>query len=148
MRTEIKRFLIWVLKHFSSSNWLYEVPSPLPRYTQWSATETVSAMVRMGILKEGSLALPVADTGSEDPIVDNGHYFIAEPLVPRDAVNIYIGDWIIADSAVGLRAHHIALMYVEGGGIKIRTRGSNCIADDPDLTTPEQLHYLIRGILY
>ena len=148
MNRSIRAFMIWVLKYFSNSTALYEEPSPFPRYTQGQADEAVAAMVEMGILKLGSLAMAVADTGSEDSIVDAGHFFIAEPLVPTDAVNLYIGDWVIADSRVGWRAHHIVEMYVNGGAIEIKTRGTNCIKDDPEITHPEDLRYLIRGLLY
>lgn len=157
MKDSLKALFIWFLKHFSNANYLYEVPSPFPRYTQGQADEVVASMVEMGILKEGSLALPVnytspgdppMDTGSEDPVIDKGHFFIAEPLVPSDVINLYIGDWIIADSPLGLRAHHIVDMWPANGTIEIKTRGTNCIADDKEITNPGDLRYLIRGILY
>ncbi len=148
LQRDIKALLVWVLKHFSNSNLLYEVPSPVPSYTQEQADRTVAAMVEMGILKQGSVAFSIADTGSEDPVADKGHFFIAEPLLPLDAVHLFIGDWIIADSEVGLRAHHIVNMWPANGTIEIKTRGTNCIADDKEVTYPSDLRYLIRGILY
>ena len=97
----------------------------------------------------GSKAFAVANTGSEDPLVDEGHFFIAEPLMPKDAINLYIGDWIIADSPVGWRAHHIVGILVNlEDKIEITTRGTNCIRDDTEITRPENLRYLVRGILY
>lgn len=148
MKEEVVRLLIWVLKHFSNDAKLYEVPSPMPRYTQEQANDTVFVMVAGGILKPGSVAFPIADTGSEDPVADAGHFFIAEPLTPEDAISLFIGDWIIADSPFGLRAHHIVDMFPVNTTIVIRTRGTNCIADDKEGTVPRDLRYLIRGVLY
>ena len=147
-KRNIRSVLVWVLKHFSNSNLLYEEPSPFPRYTPLQAEAVVAAMVEKGILREGSMALPIADTGSEDPAADAGHFFIAEPLFPLDAVRLYIGDWIIADSPKGLRAHHIVEMFPSNGTIEIKTRGTFCIADDKEITFPSDLRYLVVGVLY
>ena len=153
-KRDVRSLLVWILKHFSNNNLLYEVPSPFPRYTQAQADEVVKAMVEKGILREGSRALPInytspgdppLDTGSEDPVADKGHFLIAEPLFPSDNVNLNVGDWIIADSPKGLRAHHIVYMWpIEG----IKTRGTNCIADDEEITYPSDLRYLVCGVLY
>jgi hypothetical protein len=137
--------LNWILKHFSTSPTLFEVPSPKPRFTQAQADQTVSMMV--GILKEGSLALPIADTGSEDPIADAGHFFISEPLTPEDAKDLTVGDWIITKVGDALRAHHIKSISLNPCWTAV-TRGTNCIRDDPEKTYPSDLKYLIRGVLY
>jgi hypothetical protein len=134
----------WLLDLFKpKTSAYYELPSPKPRFTQAQAEEVVRFMVDTTMLKQGSWASTVEDTGSEDPFIDKGNFVIFEPT---DTLDLIVGDlatyW---KDATTLALHRI---------VKISGDWFTFHGDNPKITVDDapvhrsQIREVIRGVLY
>jgi len=87
----------------------------------------------------------VADTGSMDGLADYGHNVILTDEFDRS--KLAPGDIIAYQIYTKLVLHRIVEVHTDKNGRWYRTRGDNCIDDDPPVRDI-QIKYLCLGIIY
>jgi len=121
----------------------YELPSPKPRFTQAQADEVVRLLIPAGLLKEGSQAATVEDTGSEDPLIDKGNFVLLEPVTA--------GDLIVGDLATYWKDFNTVVLHritgISGEWFTFRGDNPKIYANDPPIHK-SQLKEVVRGVLY
>ena len=88
----------------------------------------------------------VADTGSMDGLVDYGHNVILTDHF--DKAKLAVGDIIAYQLYTKLILHRIVEVREDIHGRIYRTRGDNCVDNDPHPVRDIQVKYLCLGIIY
>ena len=97
-------------------------------------------------LKPNVFIYGVADTGSMDGLVDYGHNVILTDEFDR--AELALGDIIAYGLYTKTILHRIVEVHEDQYGRWYRTRGDNCIDNDPNPVRDIQIKYLCLGILY
>jgi len=142
IKTSIMRMLRdWYLKEsgkerISPNDWVL--------YNQ-IAYDSQTRTLKVGGLEPEVKVFGVADTGSMDGLMDYGHHVVLTTNFDRN--KLAIGD-IVAFSYVNLILHRIVEMGEDGKGRWYRTRGDNCIDNDPYLLRQKDMLWLCIAIIY
>jgi len=117
----------------------------------WVKPESIKYDAERGVLTIESLLLGVsicnvANTGSMDGLMDYGHNVI---LIDHfDIDRLSVGDIVAFQVYTNLVLHRIVKIGDDNQGRYYRTRGDNCIDDDPYILRDEHIKQLCIGIIY
>ena len=132
-----------------------ERPSPKVRNVGYEVSEGEDGeLVATKRFKPGSKIFAIDVTNSMDPVFDDGHLVIGEPLkTEEDYADLIPGDVVIYSTGPGsLISHRIASIYFEGDGDArrryYRFRGDNNDGLDPVIGYDEMVLYRIVQIDY
>jgi len=140
----MKTIMRWLRKFYLKQSSLERI-SP----NDWIKQDQIDYIEKANLLtiklKPNVEIFGVADTGSMDGLLDYGHSVILTDNFDRN--KLAVGDIIAYRYYTKLILHRIVEVHEDKHGRWYRTRGDNCIDNDPPVREV-QVKYLCLGILY